>query len=95
MISSHVVAEVRRLLEEGRLSQRKIAQWTGVSRGTVHAIARGRRPDCEARRCRRTDAVTPPSGPPRRCPGCGGMVQMPCLLCQLRAIQRRGHCAKV
>lgn len=95
MISSHVVAEVRRLLEEGRLSQRKIAQWTGVSRGTVNAIARDQHPDCEARRCRRTDAFIPPSGPPRRCPGCGGMVQMPCLLCQLRVIQRRGHSAKV
>jgi DNA-binding XRE family transcriptional regulator len=95
MIAGHVVAEVRRLLEEGRLSQRKIAQWTGVSRGTVNAIARGQRADPEARRCRGADMVVPPSGPPRRCPGCGGMVQMPCLLCQLRVIRRAGHSAQV
>ncbi|NLF06403.1 MAG: winged helix-turn-helix domain-containing protein, partial [Pirellulaceae bacterium] len=39
MISTDLIDEVRRLLREGRLSQRKIAERTGVSRGTVNAVA--------------------------------------------------------
>ena len=39
MIATTVVDEVRRLLREGRLSQRSIALRIGVSRGTVNAIA--------------------------------------------------------
>jgi hypothetical protein len=88
MITFGVVGEVRRLLAEGHLSQRKIARWTGVSRGTVNAIARGERPDYEARRHRQDDDFTLPSGPARRCPGCGGMVQMPCLLCRIRGLKQ-------
>lgn len=87
MIAPSVVAEVRRLLAEGRLSQRTIARRTGVSRGTVGAIATGRRPDYDARRRAAGSDYTPPAGKPVRCPGCGALVQMPCLACQLR--QRR------
>ena len=43
MIATSVVDEIRRLLQEGCLSQRKIAAQIGVSRGTVNAIALGRR----------------------------------------------------
>ena len=43
MLSSTIVAEVERLLKESQLSWRKIARCTGVSRGSVHAIAHGRR----------------------------------------------------
>ena len=45
MIAHAMVGEIRRLLDEGLMSQRKIARRLGVSRGTVHAIARGKRPD--------------------------------------------------
>ena len=84
MITATVVDEIQRMLREGRLSQRKIAARIGVSRGTVNAIAMGKR------LCRRDDrpaadhGFTPPAGPPVRCPGCGGRVQMPCLLCYIR-----------
>lgn len=84
MITATVVDEVRRMLREGRLSQRKIAFQIGVSRGTVNAIALGKR------LCHRDDrpaadrGFTPPTGPLVRCPGCGGRVQMPCLLCYIR-----------
>ncbi|MBN1395699.1 MAG: helix-turn-helix domain-containing protein [Pirellulales bacterium] len=81
MLSPEIVDEVRRLLAEGVHSQRKIARLTGVSRGSVCAIANGRR--TERRRCSDEDQERP-SGPPRRCPGCGGMVYMPCLLCRAR-----------
>jgi DNA-binding XRE family transcriptional regulator len=87
MIATTVIDEVRRMLEEGRLSQRKIAVELGVSRGTVNAIARGTRPDYDDR-WRRDDGFVPPHGLPVRCAGCGAKVQMPCLLCYIRARAR-------
>ena len=86
MIALRVVDEVRRLLAEGKLSQRKVAKVLGISRGTVGVIASGRRPDYEAlRRARAEKEATPPAGLPRRCPGCGGMVAMPCIACSTLA----------
>ena len=87
MIAVEVVDEIRSLLTAGRFSQRKIAERLGVSRGTVNAIARGRRPDRAARPQDPAHDFIPPAGRPGRCPGCGGMVQMPCLACQVRAIK--------
>jgi len=89
MIVPAVVDEVKRLLREANLSQRKIARQAGVSRGTVNAIAQGKRPDCEARRRGHRDDFVTPSGRPARCPGCGGMVRMPCLACRVRAMKRK------
>jgi hypothetical protein len=83
MIAHALVGEIRRLLDEGVMSQRKIARRLGISRGTVHAIARGKRPDY-LDRWDDVDDSPAPAGPPLRCPGCGGMVLMPCLLCRLR-----------
>jgi hypothetical protein len=73
------VLEVKRLLDEGRLSRRSIALLTGVSRGSVNAIANGERgligaPPAETLRERSSIA--------RRCPGCGGMVYAPCVYCE-------------
>ncbi len=85
MITPQVADEVRRLLADGKLSNRKIAGLTGVSRGTVAAIADGKRSDYEAlQRARRETELPEPTGPPQRCPGCGGLVYMPCRLCHLR-----------
>lgn len=84
MIAQDVVREIRELLEQGQLSQRKISQKVGVSRGTVNAIARGKRVDRQPAGGRDgMDRIAQP-GPPRRCPGCGGLVWMPCLLCHIR-----------
>lgn len=87
MIATSVIEEIHQLLEEGRLSQRKIASRIGVSRGTVNAVALGRR-DC-GRVFRQPDETgfIPPTGLPVRCPGCGGRVQMPCLRCYIRGVQ--------
>ncbi len=81
MISHEKITEVRRLLSETTLSQRKIALLTGVSRGSIGAIALGRRPDYEAIQSQETESWEEPTGPLERCGGCGGMVYMPCLLC--------------
>ncbi len=94
MIATTLVDEIRRMLHEGRLSQRKIAVRLSVSRGTVNAVARGKRPDYSARRRREDDGFTPPMGIPVRCSGCGGLVQMPCLLCYIRITMKSKKAAR-
>jgi hypothetical protein len=90
MISPAHVDEIRRLLNGGKLSQRTIARQTGVSRGTVQAIADGRHPSGSARRAgRRRDGFSPPIGLPARCPGCGAKVRMPCLACYIKKTKSR------
>ncbi len=88
MIATKIVADVRRLLAEGTHSQRKIARLTGISRGTVGAIVSGRRPDYD--NSDNGDQEEPP-GPPKRCPGCGGMVYMPCLLCLAKEVSAKNR----
>ena len=91
MIASGVISEIQSLLEEGALSQRSIAARLGVSRGTVSAVALGKRPDYEARHRPRGEDIVPPSGIPRRCPECGRRVRMPCLACYLQRRRRPGR----
>ena len=64
MLAAEVVLEICRLLGEGELSQRAIADRMRVSRGTVGAIANGKRPiyGSEAR------AAAPAVEPPRSLP---------------------------
>jgi transcriptional regulator with XRE-family HTH domain len=85
MIAEKVVQEVRRLLAEGTLSQRKIAQQTGVCRGTVSAIASGKRPDYRLPDWMQ-DEEEEHAGPPVRCGGCGGLVYLPCQHCRTQKI---------
>lgn len=87
MLAPGMVAEIRRLLAEGRLSQRKIARVTGISRATVGAIANGRRPDYPPRAT--PELFERPEGPPQRCATCGGMVYLPCRLCRVRGWMRK------
>jgi hypothetical protein len=89
MIATTVVDEIRRLLLQGGLSQRKIASQLGVSRGTVNAIALGKRSDFSAPRRRENEGFVPPAGLHVRCNGCGCKVQMPCLACYIRARQAK------
>jgi hypothetical protein len=85
MLAESLVAHVAELLADGRISQRRIARLTGVSRGTVGAIARGRRPLDLRPKCADEESFRP-LGPPARCRGCGGKVYMPCQLCRVRAL---------
>jgi hypothetical protein len=83
MIAPERIAEIRRLLSEGAHSQRAIARLTGISRGTVTAVANGRRPDYVPRP--KADATSPlRRGPCRRCRRCGALVYMPCRACAIR-----------
>ena len=84
MITEERIGKIQCLLAEGKLSQRKIAKLTGVSRGTVHAVANGKR-NVHPREPDEWEAgLEPPSGPPQRCPVCGGLVFLPCRLCRTR-----------
>jgi hypothetical protein len=83
MIQIEVANEIGRLLSEGALSQRQIARKLRVSRGTVNAIATGRRRlyDVGA-----VDDRGPQSeSDSARCPTCGYRVYAPCLVCSTRA----------
>jgi len=92
MLPLSKVKEVRRLLDDGELSQRKIAKLLDVSRGVVGAIASGRRgiygkePPIDDLSGLPTEDLKPV-----RCPDCGGWVYMPCALCRARKFrcQRR------
>jgi hypothetical protein len=87
MIAKFLVDDVRRLLADGHLSQRKIAEKLGLSRGSVNAIATGKRRDSYSCRSKEPQNARfePPTGSPARCPGCGGLTQMPCLACYIRS----------
>ena len=86
MLLPDKVAEVRRLLAEGK-SYREIAAATGVSRGSVGGIATGARRDRLPMRMR-DHHYDEPLGPIGRCPDCGGRVHLPCRLCRTRAFVR-------
>jgi len=83
------IDEVRRQLDQGT-PKRVIARTVGVSRWVVEEVARGERPDYEALRRERELAKERElfTGPLERCPGCGGMVQMPCRLCHIRGLKQ-------
>jgi len=89
MLAPSLVEKIRILLSEKTCSQREIARQLGVSRGSVGAIARGKRPDYTRRNRRGPNEIRPPVGRPTRCPTCGSLVQMPCLRCQLLAMRHR------
>lgn len=84
MISPEKIDEIRRLLADGTLSQRQIAALTGISRGTVGAVASGKRSD---RLPQPTDDWDMPTGPIVRCASCGGRVIAPCRLCRVRELK--------
>jgi len=89
MLEHQLVLRVVLLLSQKKYSQRQIAKMTGVSRGTVIAIAKGRR-KLTLRKTEMKEKKNPlPRGEPRRCPLCGAMVQMPCLACTLRRIAKK------
>jgi len=90
MLKSQIVLKILFLLKEKKFSQRKIAKMVGVSRGTVSAIALGKRKLTRYLSAQEGNKVVSPQGPPRRCPGCGAKTKMPCLACQLREKKEDG-----
>ncbi len=90
MLAPWLVEQVKQLLAEGRHSQRQVARIVGVSRGTVHAIATGKRRDRPAPKPSGFPGQEPP-GPVERCAGCGAVVETPCRLCRVRRLLAEGR----
>lgn len=88
MLHVAVVREIRRLLDQGQLSQRSIAARLGVSRGVVGQIAAGTRGLHGSGETIRMVKPAPIDALATRCPGCGGKVYAPCRLCRVRAFTR-------
>jgi hypothetical protein len=93
MLPTALVHEIDRLLKEGELSHRKIAARLDVSRGTVSAIAGGRR-GLHGKDPNKKQCPLVPASPPARCPACGYRVHPPCLICAARghAYHEDGTC---
>ena len=89
MLPLATIKEIHLLLEEGKLSQRQIAEMLGVSRGTVCAVASGRR-GLYGTAADAKEVGLAFEGTAVRCPGCGAHVFMPCLLCRARKM-REAH----
>jgi len=87
MIKNEVIKQIQFYVRQGRMSQRKIATFWGVSRGTVQAVANGKRTD-NVLSSVKTAIWVAPSGKPKRCCYCGSWVKMPCLACQLSMEQQ-------
>lgn len=81
MLPTHIVHEVKRLLDQGGLSRREIARRVGVSRTTVCEIALGRR-GVHGRETPVEHHSPNRDGPPVRCGGCGKLVRLPCVYCR-------------
>lgn len=89
MLSQSLVREIDRLLREGKMTQLAIGRKLGVSRGTVNAIANGRR----RLHGRESDAGNSNEEAidrlPERCTRCGHTVELPCRICRSRAARER------
>ena len=86
MISAECESYVRTLLASGEYTRRAIAKRAGVSRGTVDAIAGGRRER------RPLPAEVDGDEQPAivaRCATCGARTVIPCLACFVRWIWPR------
>lgn len=79
MLDTQTIDRITELLLQGGLSQRAIAKRLGVSRGTVHAVAAGKRHVYE-----KPAKAAVPNGDYVRCPECGGKTQLPCTFCRIR-----------
>jgi hypothetical protein len=90
MHSSALILEIDRLLREGKLSHRKIAARLHVSRGTVGAIASGRRGLYGKDSHDYHDSPLPES-PPTRCHHCGYRVYLPCRICLARKLRQQNR----
>ena len=93
MLAKSLVDQIDRLLQSGQLSHRKIAAKLGVGRGTVAAIASGRR-GLYGREPLDDGPASVPLTPAERCRQCGYRVYMPCLICRSRDYRERQNDAR-
>ena len=85
MISQAKIERIRRLLA-ANVSIRRIARRMGVSRSAVRHFARVSSTRAEGFSDDPRISLFAEDGPATRCPTCGGLVYMPCMLCQVRSL---------
>lgn len=87
MLEKDLIHHAQEMLLDGRLSYRKIAEQLGVSRSSIAKIAAARRKTIVVPKPLQIseDSWYQDEGQFTRCPGCGGMVHLPCRLCDVRA----------
>ena len=78
MLDPGKVKRAERLIATGEFTRRQISHMAGISRGSVDAIATGKR------RCRRRKDTEEPRGPLNRCLTCGARVYGDCIACDVR-----------
>jgi hypothetical protein len=84
MVTVDQILRVKSLLERGAF-QSKIRRATGLSCTTVRRIADGKLDyRLGTSRFNFTSIIHNETATAERCPGCGGMVYMPCVLCTIR-----------
>jgi transposase len=81
---AETVQRVLALKEEG-LSYRAIGERLGIHHNTAKNIVY-KQHSGNVLSTDEIDDVLSPSGTPTRCPGCGGLVYMPCKLCKIRTL---------
>lgn len=86
MIDLALAEKVCSLLTHEKLSHRKVAKLTGVSRRTIADIASGEWFDRYARRNAKRQGQ-PALG---RCPNCGALVRLPCRACEVKRLKAAG-----
>ena len=85
MIPPSIIAEAKRLLAEGQ-TQREVARLLGISRGTIGAVLKGRRPNYADRE---DESRIDPNALKSRCGGCGALCVQPCLACRDRELLKK------
>ena len=88
MVDPEIEGQIEARLLARRGSQRGLARELGISRGTVGAIARGRRPADLSRR--HAERIRPDhhylTG---HCPQCGRQIELPCRACRDEAAKKK------
>jgi len=87
MLPDKRIKEVMWLLDAGKHSQRQIAKITGISRVVIHRIASGKRKLRPTVKNATWDEDRY-KRPFERCPICGNRVQLPCIACIVKRLDK-------
>lgn len=89
MIEDCVIERIQKLLDEGCMTHRKIAETVGVSRGLVSQVARGERRSVGVRENGLGGASAGVTKTPSyKCSGCNrNVTTIPCIACQAESFK--------
>ena len=88
-LTLEMLREIPRLAATGQWSQRRLARFFGIARDTVKNVLEGKYQAHQQEREANDHLLFDQVDPPHRCPGCGGLVHLPCHLCHIRRLKQR------